>query len=147
MGKEPLSQQHRAVRRRPPDWSSRARLHLLHLIACSDERSAHISIGSLRLVVAPYPAPHGCHTALWDALVLVGAYIEGGISCWQRDESTMTGFIAYFSQSHCRAKALVTASGQEPSLNPSKSSSSALELCQGSRRRLIRPKQLTATAL
>lgn len=80
----------------PPEHSSTSGT-LLPALTRGEERSAYISTEGLRLVVALRPAPHGCRPALWDVLVLAGASIEGGINCWQRSESTMTGFIAYFS--------------------------------------------------
>lgn len=138
------------MRRRPPEGSSRALLHLWHPIACSDkgggEKCLHLhrrsEVGGGPTSSSPWvsPCPVGC--------VGAGRGIHrrrNQLLAKEREHNDR--FYSLFQWSHCRAEALVTASGQEASLNPSESSSSALEPCQGSRSRLIRPKQLTATAL
>lgn len=90
--------------------------------------------------------------APWGVLLLSQMWAPTKRDVWLPTKwggKAMTGFLQliWAKQWQFEAEALVTVSGQDASLMLNKSSSTALELSQGGRSHLIRPKELTATLL
>lgn len=138
----------------PPELSSTTSIPLSPLIR--SQRNAHVSkerpevgggptgAASGPTSCSPWmPSPHGM---CWCCPRRGHPKKEAPVY-WQRGESSMTGFYSLFQPYFSGVEVLVTVSGREASLMPSKSSSTALEPRQGGSSHLIRAKQLTATAL
>lgn len=138
----------------PPELSSTTSIPLSPLIR--SQRNAHVSKerpevggGPIGAASGPtscspwMPSPHGM---CWCCPRRGHPKKEAPVY-WQRGESSMTGFYSLFQPYFSGVEVLVTVSGREASLMPSKSSSTALEPHQGGSSHLIRAKQLTATAL
>lgn len=90
--------------------------------------------------------------APWGVLLLSQMWAPTKRDVWLPTKwggKAMTVFLQliWAKQWQFEAEALVTVSGQDASLMLNKSSSTALELSQGGRSHLIRPKELTATLL